>query len=474
MLLTKKIEIIANNSYNCFLLKKLGYEYKKGESILIPIEKLTPNSHKNVKVKCYNCGNIKEIRYQSYNKTTNNGKENYYCNNKECINKKRNLSNKEKYGVDNVFKLKNIREKIEKTNIRLYGFKNPHQNKEVIKKAEKTNLKLYGTKNLFNSEKIKERIKKTNLKLYGVEYPQQSPYIRSKYSSFHKSSDLEKDLFNYIESIYNGKIIKKSKSIIEGFELDIYIPELKIAFDFNDLYCNSELYLNKNYHLNKTEKCEKQNIQLIHIWEDHWKFKNSIIKSMILNKLKNNNRKIFARKCKIEEIKDTRIVTKFLNDNHIQGSVGSSIKLGLYYNDELVSLMNFGKKRKNMNSKNIKNEFELLRFCNKLNTSVIGGASKLFKYFIRNYKFIKITTYADRSYSKGELYNKLGFKFIHKTQPNYYYIINNKREYRFKYRKDILIKNGYDKNKSEHQIMLERNIYRIYNSGNLKYEYVKY
>jgi hypothetical protein len=102
---------------------------------------------------------------------------------------------------------------------------------------------------------------------------------------------------------------------------------------------------------------------------------------------------------------------------------------------------------------------------------VIGGASKLFKYFIKNYNPIEITTYADRSHSKGNLYEKLGFDFIHDTQPNYYYIINGIRKHRFNFRKDKLVSDGYDENMTEHEIMLSRNIYRIFDSGSKKYIY---
>ena len=114
--------------------------------------------------------------------------------------------------------------------------------------------------------------------------------------------------------------------------------------------------------------------------------------------------------------------------------------------NELVSLMTFGKPRKNMNSTTINDdEYELLRFCNKLNTTVIGGASKLFKYFLKTYNPQQITTYADRSHSNGNLYKQLGFEFKHITVPNYYYVIGGIRENRFNFRKDILVKHGFDK-----------------------------
>ena len=109
--------------------------------------------------------------------------------------------------------------------------------------------------------------------------------------------------------------------------------------------------------------------------------------------------------------------------------------------------------------------YELLRFCNKLNTTVVGGASKLLKHFIKTVNPKSIISYADKRWSNGNLYEKLGFIHTHDSKPNYFYIVNNKRENRFSYRKDILVKEGYDKTKTEHEIMLERKIYRIYDCG---------
>jgi hypothetical protein len=249
-------------------------------------------------------------------------------------------------------------------------------------------------------------------------------------------------------------------------ELDIYLPDLKLAFEFNGLYWHSELYKNKEYHLNKTKRCLMKDIHLIHIYEDEWIYKKEIVKSRILNLLSKNKYKIYARKCIIKEV-NGRETKEFLNNNHIQGYVPSDINLGLYYSKKLVLLMTFGKGR-------FKNkEQELLRFCNKLNTSVIGGASKLFKYYCKNYSFNNIVSYADRSWSNGDIYEKLNFIKKSETIPNFYYVIEGLRVNRFKYRKSELIKEGYDRNKTAHKIMNDRNIYRIYNSGNLKFEYRK-
>jgi hypothetical protein len=230
------------------------------------------------------------------------------------------------------------------------------------------------------------------------------------------------------------------------------------------------LYKDKNYHLNKTVECEKKGIQLIHIFEDEWLYKQDIVKSRVKNILGLTENRIYARKCVIKEV-SSKESKEFLNKNHIQGSINNSnVRIGLYYNNELVSLMTFGSLRKSMGSVSVDGSYELYRFCNKLDSSVIGGADKLLKYFIKVYQPNKVISYADRRWSQGDLYEKLGFKFIANSKPNYFYVLNHKREGRFNYRKDILIKEGFDKDKSEHQIMLGREIYRIYDCGAKKYD----
>ena len=205
-------------------------------------------------------------------------------------------------------------------------------------------------------------------------------------------------------------------------------------------------------------------VDIFHIWEDDWIYKQDIIKSMIKNKLGLSN-KIYARKCEVRLVNAVE-TKKFLNDNHLQGYVASKYKLGLYFNNELVSLMTFGK------SRNKKNQMELLRFCNKLNTSVIGGASKLFKSFLRQYhtEFNTLISYANKDHSNGNLYHKLGFKYVKDTKPGYHWVVDGIRENRFKYRKSELVKKGFNSELSESEIMHSLGYYRIYNTGNIYFE----
>ena len=467
----------------------------------------------------------------SYDKSKITYKEKYGVEHplKSDISKnKMKKTNLERYGVENTFQHEKFKNKIRKTNLSKYGVDNPMKNKNIMKKAITTKRKKYGNK----FEKCLEKTNRTMLDKYGYKFALMNPIIckcvmeknRLKrniklkekiknlisvddnikefsiycdscdnifnisyglYKNRKKSNTILCTICNQIGSSKSGYEIQlqnfikeqniditiNKRDIIFPLELDVYLPELKLAFEFNGLYWHNELYKENNYHLNKTELCEEKGIQLIHIWEDNWINKQEIVKSMILNKLDKTVNKIYGRKTIIKEISDNKIVKEFLIENHLQGSVGSKVKLGLYYDNELVSLMTLGKRRVAMGKKKSgEGEYELLRYCNKLNTNVLGGASKLFKYFVSNYKPKEITTYADRSHSNGKLYEQLGFEFISKTQPNYYYIVDGIRNHRFNFRKDKLIKEGFDPNKTEHQIMLDRNIFRIYDSGNLKYQ----
>ena len=285
-------------------------------------------------------------------------------------------------------------------------------------------------------------------------------------------SNQEIEIYNYIKNYYKNNIISSYRGFKNIKEIDIYIPELKIGIEYNGLYWHSDIYKDKNYHINKTNNAKNTGIKLIQIFGDEWLYKQDIVKSRLLNIFGKTPNKIYARKCIIKEVssKDCSI---FLDQNHIQGKLGAKVRLGLYYNDELVSVMTFGNLRKNLGQSSKEGSYELLRFCNKLNTTVIGGASKLFKYFINNYNPNTIISYADRRWSEGNLYYNLGFKLLGETKPNYFYTNKRflKREPRFKYRKDILVKQGFNPNKSEHEIMKERGYARTYDCGTLKFEY---
>lgn len=280
-------------------------------------------------------------------------------------------------------------------------------------------------------------------------------------------SKAEIEIFNFVKRIVN--CTQSDKKVLGGRELDIYIPSQKIAIEFNGLYWHSTKFVSKWYHLNKTLDCLEKGVDLIHIFEDEWNLKQEIVKSRLKNILGFTATRIHGRKCQIREV-PTREKSKFLDQNHLQGKVGSKVNLGLYHNDELVSIMTFGGLRKNLGQESIESHWELLRFCNKLDTTVIGGASKLLTYFVKNYQPSNIVSYADRRWSNGGLYENLGFIRKHISQPNYFYFQREVRLPRFKFRKDILVTEGFDSTKTERQIMKERGYNRIYDCGAIRYE----
>ena len=289
-------------------------------------------------------------------------------------------------------------------------------------------------------------------------------------SCSHTFSNEEEEVSNFIKSIVGEEnVISKDRSILNGKEIDIYVPSKQIGIEFNGLRWHSEEFnKDKNYHLLKTEECAKKGIRLIHIFEDEWISKKEIWKSMLKNIFEKTENKIYARKCEIKNIEPVE-ANKFLLNNHIQGVCSSSIKLGLYYNNELVSLMTFSKTRHFIGAQ--KYDYELLRFCNKINTCVIGGASKLLKHFIEIYKPKTIVSYADRRWSTGNLYHKLGFNLYNISRPNYFYIIKGKRKNRINFQKSVLVKKyNCPENMSEHEFCLSQHWYRIYDCGCLCYE----
>ena len=264
--------------------------------------------------------------------------------------------------------------------------------------------------------------------------------------------------------------LQSDYSTLNKKELDFLIQSSNLAIEFNGLYWHNELFVSSDYHLKKTIECQEKNIELIHIFEDEWIFKKDIVKSIIKNRLKKTNNVIFARKCEIKKI-DSKSSNEFLENNHIQGAVNSKVRLGLFYNNELVSLMTFSRGRIIMGGK--RNEWELNRFVNRIDTNVVGAAGKLFKHFIQNYTPQKVISYSDIRLFGGGMYEKLGFIKKSQSVPNYWYVINNLRYYRFNFRKSVLVKQGYDKNKTEREIMFDRKIYRIYDCGNIRWEWNK-
>jgi DNA-directed RNA polymerase subunit RPC12/RpoP len=530
-----------------------------------------------VKKTCPVCG--KDVRfiniikgYVSYCSTT--------CRNKDPETVERNKkTNLEKYGVENVFQLKDIQEKSKKTHLEKYGVEHnsyipetiekrrqtslkhygstcamaspevkkkikalyiekygtefPTQCKEVQDKTKKTNLERYGCENVFQSEEIKDKSKITKLEKYGdstysnrdkavktqykIMYNKminsdrlkskviplftESEYVNNSHEKYTKfiwkclkcekpfedhmangriptcthcfpreriSSIKEKELYEFCKS-FEENVIANDRSVLNGREIDIYFPDHKLGIEFNGLYWHSELNgKDKYYHIDKTSDAEESGIKLIHIFEDEWNNKQDIVKSMITTRLGKTTNKVHARKCSIKECNSTD-AESFFDKNHLQGHINASLNIGLYFNDELISLISVGKPRFNKQY-----DYEILRFCNKLNFIINGAFSKLYNYFIETYNPLSVITYSDRRFGKGNVYLNSGFEYVSTSKPSYFYMQNyTDRISRMQFQKHkISLLEGFDSNLTEWQNMQLNGYDRIWDCGHSIYKWV--
>ena len=436
-----------------------------------------------------------------------------------------------KYGVDSASKSSIIQDKIQATKttrygdnqpwhsqqaytmrksnwFEKYGVDHPMKNEEIKKKWKTTNKERYGANSIFElsnwqydlKHKIFNRIfldnifdvplftfdeffnrVDTNVELY-FKCKKCGNVFKSKHTNGqHKhcekcfpklpktKSDQELEVVDFLKSL-NLNIVQADRNILKPLELDVYIPEKNFAIEYDGLYWHNDNYKPKNYHLNKTIACEENKIKLVHIFENEWILKKDIVCDRLKNILGIYDKVIFARKCIIKEVSSNES-REFQETNHLQGAVNSKISLGLYFENQLVSLMTFSKCRFDK-----KHEWEMLRFCSKLGYHIPGAAGKLLKYFERNYKPKSLVTYADRRWSQGKLYNTLGFNLLHKSPPNYFYFSTKQNKYqlysRVKFQKHKLknILLNFDSSKSEVQNMKDNGYLRIFDCGNLVFE----
>lgn len=375
----------------------------------------------------------------------------YYSQSDEFKEKYKDTIQNKYEGLTHYSQTSEFKEKYKNTIQNKYeGLNHYSQTSEFKEKCKSTmNLK-YGS-NSFNSKHImnrelltKEYIENNfiNNKIVDLYEFMKFYNIHSKSTVYKKLLELDVDYTTSNQSLYEQEIVEwlsslniktetHVRSIIKN-EIDIYLPDYKVGIEFNGLYWHSfglnnvsDNQGNRSFqykrHLEKTEAFESLSSehQLFHIFENEWvdQTKQNIWKSIILNKLGLYKIKIFARKCKIKLVNNND-ANLFCYNNHIQGIRNSSINIGLYYDTELISLMTFGKMPNS-------NDYELFRFCNKIDHIVVGAASKILKYFEMNYKYNNLISYANRRWSKGNLYNVLNFELSNISKPNKFIIIKN-------------------------------------------------
>lgn len=417
---------------------------------------------------------------------------------------KRKTTNIQKYGVDNVSKNVDIKTKKVKTLVDNYGVVNPMHSEEIKNTLYKNNVIKYGVKTPSMLSDMTKKQKDTKFKKYGywntgihipieaqnklndIEWlieqnkthtPLQISSILGvsnsliykifekheiDYKKHYKNSAWQSDLVSFINN-FDISCIQNDRTILNGKEIDIFIKSLNLAIECNGTFWHSEIHGNKdkNYHLDKLILAKNKGIRLIHITDSDWFLKNDIVKSRIISLL-GKTKKIYARKCVIKSVSSSDEYV-FFTENHIQGHVHSKICLGLFYEDVLVSAMSFGESRFS------KNKIELLRFANQLNVTVVGGASKLFKFYTKSFNPSIILSYSDKNWSEGNLYRTLGFSYSHTSAPSYkytkdYHILENRVKYQ-KHKLNKLFEN-YNDSLTEWENMQNNGYDRIWDCGN--------
>lgn len=320
------------------------------------------------------------------------------------------------------------------------------------------------------------------IKKYGVEGMSSLTYhkkqsqactIVNTNTAFTKSSKDENEIKKYITD--KGIFCKTDRHVLNGKEIDIFIPSKKIGIEYNGNKWHTEWYggKDKNYHLDKLKEAKKKNIHLITIFEDEYNYHKDIVYNKISHLLHINEDqlpKIYGRKCEIKEIYNHE-AKDFLTKYHIQGAAKSTLYIGAFYNENLIGVMSFTARN---------NLWELTRFASDYNYICCGVGGKLFNFFLKIYKPHEVISFADRRWTlddKNNVYTKLGFQFEYFTKPNYTYYNSSvdryKRFHKFNFRKNRILKKYPDMgpNLTETEMAKSLGFDRIWDCGLIKYVY---
>ena len=238
-------------------------------------------------------------------------------------------------------------------------------------------------------------------------------------------NDFKTDFNNFLRILCDTHHIQMFESKTSK-DPDFLYPDNGFAISLNHVDEN-ELHRLKG----KAEQFNNLNadLDIVNIWEDQWQYEKEKVKSKILS-LFGLTKRIHGRETSIIQLDNSQLI-EFLKSNHLNVPIKAKYKYGLQKGDELVAVMSFSKGRQIERSGVTYNSFELLRFCNKLNTTVVGGVSKLLNHFIKNINPDDIMTYIDADWSNGHSLDSLGFKRVeHKPKMEFWLNTNTgEREY---------------------------------------------
>ena len=398
----------------------------------------------------------------------------------EVVKDKIKATSLERYGVDNPSKSDIIKNRIVESNRKNLGVDYPMQSKEVMDKSMVTSLQKYGTEYPNQSEIVKQHIKESSLRIYGVEHPFMSDVVIGKVLNTNlerygvpcylmltkrwEEANDSKPNRDFAELLDDNNITYEREFRCGKYSYDFKIGNNLVEINPTATHNTHFNPYGKNriddmYHFNKSNIANVKGYNVIHVFD--WDDIDKVVQ------LLRERETVYARKCEVRLVNEVD-ANKYLDTYHLQGTCrGQKFRLGLYYDNKLVSLMTFGKSRFNKNC-----EYELLRYCS--HYSVICGAEKLFKYFVDNYKPNSIVSYCDTSKFSGKVYDILGFKYVKTNSPRkHWYSRKEKRHIT----DGLLLSQGYDrlfkenhgKGTSNEELILARGYLPVYDCGQSTY-----
>lgn len=279
-----------------------------------------------------------------------------------------------------------------------------------------------------------------------------------------RGSAAENQLREYIRGL--GFDTRDNSRPLDDREIDIFVPDAGLGIEYHGLFWHNDLRVPKSYHLDKLESALRHDIRLIQIFEDEWLHHPHIVRSRLAHLLGKQSRRLQARRCQVRNISADQ-ARQFLEQNHIQGAARSTVKLGLFHGDELVSVMTFSHLTRAKGHRPEAGKWELSRFCNLNYVSVAGAAGKLFQHFVRTHAPLQVLSFADRRWSQGDLYGQLGFECDGMTGINYWYIDlrNTLRIHRYQLRR----RDDDAQDLSEYENRLQQGYLRIHDCGSSRW-----
>lgn len=438
--------ICANCGSLCGLAKQ-GYFMKYCGDVCrqVDVRERAQNAGQQARIALQKPGALESRRIKSVaTNITRYGASNPMQN--EDVKAKLRSNNLEKHGEEYTLSLKSTQAKIESTNLKRHGSRRPLQRPEINAIAQAAAKITWGnnwpTGHPFSDIIFRENVKDILIAKYGVENIGMLRNFRSKG---------EIEMFEYILSIFPDAVPTYRKE--GGVELDVFVPSINMGFEYNGVYFHCDAFPNaRNRHSEKRKHFLNRNIRVIQIWEDQWKINKTVMKQFIENLSKSKKSIRNARDCVVGVV-NIEVANTLLDRLHVQSRRGHAThRIGLYLNDELVSLMTLTKCPVNVSMYG-NNAFEITRFAN---DGVRGAFSKLVAAFGKINPDSTLYSFADLEIvdERSNVYKSNGFTEHHRLPPDYKYVVKGLRAHKFGFRQEELEK---------------KNIPRVYDCGKICY-----